>query len=107
MQKQLRFVPNEQNVVSKLFHFPVVQIMCYPFTVLLNLSHLSWPIGNSLLTNAQLLNELFLGWRIIFVQQSLQFHNYDFLSGFSLFLVCNLEAATFETPKPPFTRILR
>ena len=62
MQKRLVFVLNEQNVtcVFTLLRLPVVQLMWNPSTCLLNLSHLSCAIENSLLINAQLLNELFL-----------------------------------------------
>ena len=56
--------------------------MSYPSTGLLNLSHLPWLIGNNLLTNAQLLEELFLCLQIIFVQQCLQFHIYEFIEVF-------------------------
>ena len=68
--------------VFALLHLSVVKLMLYPSTGLLNLSHLSWPIGNSLLTNAQLLGELILCLQIILVQQYLQFHTFEFFDGF-------------------------
>ena len=55
IQKLLSIVLSCQNAtcVFTLFHFSFVQLMWYPSTRLLSLSHLSWSIGNSLLTNAQ------------------------------------------------------
>ena len=61
-------------------------------------------IGNSLLTNAQLLCELFLCLWIIFIQQCLQFHIFVLFGRFSVFLVCNIEISNFETLKSSFTR---
>ena len=81
MQNRLPFVPSEQNVtcIFALFRLPVIRLMWYSSTGFLNLSHLLWPIGNSLLTNAQMFGELFLCLRIIFVQRCLQFHIFEFV----------------------------
>ena len=109
MQKRLPLVPSEKTVTSTfaLYYLSVVQFTWYPSIHLLNLSHLSSPIGNNLLTNAQLLGGLFLCLRIIFVQQYLQFHIFGgFPCSLSSFLSC-IEVTTFETPKPSFTRVLR
>ena len=53
--------------MSRVLFFSIC--LSYPSTVLLSLSHLSWPIGNSLLTNVQLLSELLLCLRINKVTQ--------------------------------------
>ena len=114
MQKRLPFVPSLQKSrvlrfsVSLSFnsrgtHLPVFWI--FPISL-----SLSCPIGNILLTNAQLLSELFLCFRIIFVQQCLQFHIFEFFGGFSRSSSCFLyyvEVTSFKMLKPSFTGNLR
>ena len=99
---------NKISHVFALFHLPADQLMWYLSIGCLNLSHLSSPIGNSLLINAQFLGELLLFASCLlinFVQLCFQFHIFEILLRFSTFFVFNLKVITFETPKPLFTHI--